>query len=218
MCEEEDYLQISGFQHYSLCRRRWALIYVENQWEDNWRTTAGQIMHKKAHNNFVAERRSGTITINALKIASKELGVSGECDVVQFFKDEKGVYLPKYKDKFIPYPIEYKRGKGQSMEADSIQLCVQAICLEEMLCCTITKGALFYGEPHRRTEIEFTEVLRQKVKENARDMHKLYFSKTTPKAILCKYCNQCSLNDICLPELSKAKKSVEEYLLRGLAE
>lgn len=216
MYKEEDYLLISGFQHYSLCRRRWALIYVENQWEDNWRTTAGQIMHKKAHDNTVAEKRNGTITVNALKIASKELGISGECDVVQFFQDEAGVYLSRYKDKFIPYPIEYKHGKGQSIEADSVQLCAQAMCLEEMLCCIITKGALFYGEPRRRTEIEFTENLRQNIRKNANDMHKLYDSKTTPKAILCKYCNQCSFHDICLPELSKSEKSVKEYLLRGL--
>mgnify|MGYP000942763938 FL=1 len=198
MYEENDYLQISGFQHFSLCRRRWALIYIEDQWEDNWRTTAGQIMHEKAHDKNVAEKRSGTIIVNALKIASKELGISGECDIVQFHKDDAGVYLPKYKDKFRPYPIEYKRGRGQSIEADSIQICAQAMCLEEMLCCTVEKGALFYGEPHRRTEIDFTEVLRQKVKESAKDMHRIYHSKTTPKAIMGKYCNARLKIFVCL--------------------
>lgn len=216
MYEENDYLQISGFQHFSLCRRRWALIYIEDQWEDNWRTTAGQIMHKKAHDNSIAEKRNGTIVVNSLKISSKELGISGECDIVQFHKDDAGVYLPKYKDKFRPYPIEYKRGKGQSILADSVQLCAQAMCLEEMLCCTVEKGALFYGEPHRRTEMYFTEEIREKVKESAKDMHNIYHSKKTPKAIWVRYCNQCSLKDICLPGLSKSKESVKEYLLRGL--
>lgn len=216
MYAEDDYLQISGFQHFSLCRRRWALIYIENQWEDNRWTTAGRIMHKKAHDGSIAEKRGESIIVNSLKVASKKLGISGECDIVQLLKDDEGVYLPKYKGKYKIYPIEYKRGKGQSVEADSVQLCAQAICLEEMLCCSIEIAALFYGASHRRTEIELTDKLRQKVKKYSIEMHKTYYSKRTPKAIISRFCNQCSLKDICLPELGGLKISVGEYLLRGM--
>ncbi|MDR3292490.1 MAG: CRISPR-associated protein Cas4 [Clostridiales bacterium] len=216
--EEEDYLAISGFQHFMFCRRQWALIHIENQWEDNWRTTDGEIMHKRAHDNTVAEKRSDIITVNGLKISSKELGISGECDSVQFFRDKGGVYLAKYKGTFLPYPVEYKRGKGQSLEADTMQLCAQAICLEEMLCCKIEKGALFYGEPHRRTEIVFTDELKERVKQTAKEMHEYYDRKTTPKAIYGKPCAACSLKELCLPKLGKPKKSVGEYLRSGLDE
>jgi CRISPR-associated exonuclease Cas4 len=218
MYQEEDYLSISGFQHFKFCRRRWALIHIENQWEDNWRTTDGEIMHERAHDNTIAEKRGDCITVNGLKISSKELGISGECDVVQFFRDKEGVYLAKYKDKFIPYPVEYKRGKGQALEADEMQLCAQAICLEEMLCCKIEKGALFYGEPHRRTEIVFSDELRNQVKQTAKEMHEYYDRRFTPKAIYGKFCGACSLKELCLPKLSKAKKSVDEYLRSGLDE
>ncbi|MDR0383948.1 MAG: CRISPR-associated protein Cas4 [Christensenellaceae bacterium] len=216
MYKEEEYLSISGIMDYVVCRRRWALHNLEQIWLDNWRTTDGSIMHKKAHDSCITEKRKDVVTVNALKVVSKRLGVFGECDVVQFCRNDDGVYLQKYKDKFIPFPIEYKRGKGASIEADKMQLCVQAMCLEEMLCCKIERGALFYGEPHRRTEIEFTIDLRANVEKTLNEMHKLLKFEYTPKPVSCKFCNECSLKDICLPKLIKNTITVKEYLQGGL--
>jgi len=212
--QEDEYLQLSGIQHYAFCPRQYALIVVEQQWQDNWRTMAGTIMHERVHDSSQTEKRGDTITMRAIKVVSHKLGLSGECDVVEFLRDDvKGVSLHKWDGKYLPYPIEYKRGDGKSVEADKMQLCGQAMCLEEMLLCEIDKGALFYGETHRRVECVFDRELKDKVAMIAKDMHALIDSGHTPKPILCKYCDQCSLHDVCISKLQR-RESVSEYIHR----
>jgi CRISPR-associated exonuclease Cas4 len=214
---EDEYIQLSGIQHFTYCRRRFALIYIEQLWVENYLTADGRFMHDRAHNDKITEKRGDVITMRAIKIASSSLGLSGECDVVEFHSSENGVPLSKRDGLWLPYPVEYKRGSGISEEADSMQLCAQAICLEEMLGCEIDSGALFYGENRRRTPVDFSAELRNAVKTAADEMHELIGRGYTPKVRTGKKCGRCSLADMCLPELNE-KKSPLEYINERLSE
>ncbi len=210
---EDDYLLLSGIQHYAFCPRQWALIHIEAQWSENYLTTAGKILHTKAHNSELVEKRGNIIIFRSLKVHSAELGISGECDVVEFHKAETGVTLSGYDNLWLPYPVEYKRGKTKPSDCDRLQLCAQAACLEEMLCIKIDSGALFYGEPHRREVVSFTPQLREKLTATIKSMHEMFSRKYTPKAIKGKYCQSCSLKDVCLPSLGeKDETSVRKYM------
>lgn len=213
---EEDYLPLSGIQHFAFCRRQWALIHIENQWVENERTVDGIIMHEKAHSGDV-ESRGDAVIMRALRVFSATLGVSGECDVVEFHRNADGISLNGHDGLWQPYPVEYKRGKPKEHNADEMQLCAQAMCLEEMLCCTIPCGALFYGEPRRRTEVEFTPELRRAVEDSLNEMHDYYKRGYTPKAKPRKGCSACSLKEICLPKMVQ-RKSVAAYVERALNE
>ena len=213
---EDDYLPLSGIQHFAFCRRQWALIHIENQWAENERTVDGIIMHEKAHSGDV-ESRGDVVIMRALRVFSATLGVSGECDVVEFNRNADGISLNGHNGLWQPYPVEYKLGKPKEHNADEMQLCAQAMCLEEMLCCTIPCGALFYGEPRRRTEVEFTPELRRAVEDSLNEMHDYYKRGYTPKAKLRKGCSACSLKAICLPKMAQ-RKSVAAYVEGALNE
>lgn len=213
---EDDYLQISGIQHYVFCPRQWALIHIENIWQENFLTASGRVLHNKAHSGDTAEKRGDTIIFRSLKVSSSRLGLSGECDVVEFNRSDKGVRLSNYEELWLPYPVEYKRGKTKISDCDRMQLVAQAVCLEEMLCCEIEKGALFYGEPRRREVVKFSDELRSTLESVVNEMHRLSARKHTPKAKQGNHCKSCSLKDYCLPKLSK-KPNVRKYLEDNLA-
>lgn len=215
--QEDDYLQLSGLQHFCFCRRQWALIHIENQWAENYRTVDGELMHENAHNADFQESRGDLLIVRGLAIHSARLGVSGQCDVVEFRRSPDGVSLRKREGLWQPYPIEYKRGKPKEGLEDKLQLCGQAMCLEEMLCCAIPEGALYYGEPRRRLTVSFTQELRGQVQSSLEEMHDLYQKRYTPKAKPTKSCNACSLKDICVPKLLRAKK-VADYLSKAMEE
>ena len=214
---EEDFLQLSGLQHFRFCRRQWALIHIESQWAENYRTTDGAILHENAHNGDFRESRGDLLIVRDLRIFSPTLGVSGACDVLEFHRSETGVPLKDRDGLWQPYPVEYKRGKPKEGTEDALQLCGQAMCLEEMLCCEVPCGALYYGEPRRRAEVIFTPELRQEVTSLLAEMHDLYRRGHTPKVKPTKACNACSLKELCLPKLMK-NKSVSDYLRRGMEE
>lgn len=203
MYAEEDYLMLSGLQHFAYCRRQWALIHIEQQWAENERTIDGQIFHTNAHNGQNIEKRGDTLITRGLKVGSSVLGISGTCDVVEFLKDPCGIALFGYDDHWLPYPVEYKKGKPKDDQADELQLCAQAICLEEMLLCEIPEGSLFYGETRRRTRVSFTNELRKKVIDMTEEMHHYWNKGYTPKVKMDKGCNACSLKNICVPKLRK---------------
>jgi CRISPR-associated exonuclease Cas4 len=213
---EDDFLPLSGIQHFLFCRRQWALIHIEQQWAENARTVDGQLMHKNAHNTQSHTRRGDVLTVRGMKIHSAKLGLSGECDVVEFHKSPVGISLSKTEGLWQPYPVEYKRGTVKASSMDEAQLCAQAMCLEEMLCCDIPSGALFYGETRHRHPVTFTPALRQEVQETALEMHQLFQRGSTPKVKPSKSCNACSLKDLCLPKLLRTQ-SVSAYL-RGQLE
>jgi len=210
---EDDYLLLSGIQHYAFCPRQWALIHIEDQWQENYLTASGRVLHNKAHNGDSAEKRGGIIIFRSLKVSSARLGISGECDVVEFHQSDNGISLKNYDSLWIPYPIEYKRGKTKLDDCDRLQLCAQAACLEEMLCCVINSGALYYGEPHRREIVEFSGEMREDLEIVTNAMHNLYSRKHTPKPKKGKQCSNCSLKDLCLPQIGdKPENVVRKYL------
>ena len=211
--EEDDFLLLSGIQHYAFCPRQWALIHIEEQWNENYLTAGGRIMHVKAHDGESTEKRGNLIIFRALKVRSVELGISGECDIVEFHKCKSGISINGYDGLWLPYPVEYKRGKTKLDDCDRLQLCAQAVCLEEMLCVKIDSGALFYGEPHRREVVDFTLELRTKLTEIVKSMHEIFSRKYTPNAVIGKYCQSCSIRDLCLPGLGgKDETSVKKYM------
>ena len=214
---EEDYLQLSGIQHFKFCRRQWALIHIEQQWEENYRTVDGVLMHSKAHEKGSVESRGDLLIVRGLAVFSASLGVSGACDVVEFHRTPQGISLKGREGLWQPYPVEYKRGKHNERTGDTLQLCGQAMCLEEMLCCAIPEGALYYGETRRRLVVSFTEELRQEVRDMLGEMHEHDRRSHTPKVKPGKACNACSLKEICLPKLMN-RRSVAKYLADAMEE
>lgn len=208
---EEDFLQISGLQHFSFCCRQWALIHIEQLWAENLRTVEGKLLHEKAHDGSLKERRRELLITRDMKVFSSSLGISGNCDVVEFHRSDSGVPLQGQEGRWKPYPVEYKHGAPRQDHANELQLCAQAMCLAEMLCCEISEGALYFGETRHRETVQFTAELRQEVREDLLQMHKLYYRQHTPKVKPTKSCNACSLKELCVPKLMK-RKSVGAYL------
>ena len=217
MYNEEDFLQLSGIQHFEFCRRQWAIAYIELQWQENVRTVEGKILHENAHDASLKEKRGDLLIVRAMPIHSREMGVSGECDVVEFYKVEEGIHLAGKDGFYKAIPVEYKRGKPKTEDSDILQVAAQALCLEEMLCCRIPYGYIYYGETRHRMKVEFTDEIQEKVKNTFAEMHRYYEQRYTPKVKTSKKCNACSLKDICLPVLNK-KKSVSGYIDRIIAE
>ena len=215
--KEDDYLMLSGIQHFKFCRRQWALIHIEQQWAENVHTVIGELMHKKVHDPMSKEKRKDTIIVRALPIASRKMGISGECDVVEFHKCEDGISLFGHRGLYLVFPVEYKKGKPKITEEDKLQLTAQAMCLEEMFLTTVSEGAIFYGETRRREVVAITEELKNEVRQIFEEMHQYYDRRYTPKVKYSKACASCSLKEICLPKLEKAG-SVKEYLKRALEE
>lgn len=208
---EEDYLLLSGIQHFQFCRRQWALIHIEQQWEENVKTIEGQYLHQKTDNPFTREKRGKKLIIRAMPVKSKELRITGVCDVVELIQDINGITVFGEDEKFMVYPVEYKRGKPKKDESDILQLTAQAMCLEEMFVCEISKGFLYYQEIKHRVEVEITNEYKDKVRRVVSEMHDYYKRKYTPKVKTGKFCKSCSLQDICLPNLM-SKHSVKSYI------
>lgn len=214
---DEDLLQLSGLQHFAFCRRQWALIHIEGLWRENLRTVEGQLFHARAHDEQQREHRGDTLILRSLSVFSHTLGITGKCDVTEFYADPDGVPLHNEEGLWRSYPVEYKRGRPKEHNADQLQLCAQAMCLEEMLCCSIPEGALFYGETRRRTPVSFTPELRQEVRDCLDEMRRLYQKGHTPRVKPAKRCNACSLKELCLPGLERGRP-VAEYLRIAMEE
>lgn len=206
-----DLLALSGIQHFAFCRRQWALIHIENLWAENVRTVEGSILHERAHDDQFTESRGDMLILRGLRVASEKLGLSGICDVVEFHRNADGVTLHGREGRWLPYPVEYKRGKPKEDDCDHLQLCAQALCLEEQFFCEIPEGSLYYGETRCRQRVSFTPELRERVASMAAEMHAYDNHRHTPSAKPSKACNACSLKDLCLPKLTK-QECVSAYI------
>lgn len=211
MYAEDDYLPLSGVQHFAYCPRQWALIHIEQVWSENARTVEGSAMHERCHDDLIKERRGTLLVVRGLRISSAHLGLSGVCDVVEFRQSADGVVLQGEEGSWVPMPVEYKRGTSKSGLEDRVQVCAQAMCLEEMLCCHIDRGCLYYGEKCRRDKVEFDDDLRKTTQTYADKMHELFARGATPQAKRRQSCKACSLVNICVPELERAR-SVSTYV------
>ncbi len=209
----DELLPLSGIQHFLFCRRQWALIHVERQWQENALTAEGRIMHQRADDPFFTETRNGVITARSVPIASYRLGLVGVCDVVEFTESPEGVNLPgRAGQRYVPAPVEYKRGKEKRDHCDEAQLCAQAICLEEMLAVPIPYGFLYYGETRHRVAVELSAELRGLVYDMTDEMHAYFQRGYTPRVKPSKACRSCSLADICLPALQAKVIAASKYI------
>lgn len=213
--QDDSYLLLSGIQHFQFCPRQWALIHIEQQWEENSRTVEGQYLHKKADDPYAREKRKDKLIVRGMAIKSETLNISGQCDVVEFIEDPAGVSLYGNPGRYRPIPVEYKRGKPKVGKEDELQLAAQAICLEEMFLCEITEGYLYYNETKHRHRIPLSESLKYEVKAIVEKMNDYYRRRHTPKVKTGPHCKSCSLQNICLPELM-IRESVSDYMERRL--
>lgn len=218
MYSEEDLLPISGLQHVCFCERRWALVHLERQWEENLFTTQGELLHEKAHSAKI-ESRPGALIRRTLPLCSFRLGLSGQADVVEFFPSTdgtQGTRVPSRSGLWTPYPIEYKRSRDKRGSiAYRVQLCAQAMCLEEMLATPVPAGAVYDGLQRRRHEVEFDSTLRETVEAVAARMHQLFRAGVTPPPVYEKKCDSCSLQPLCLP--AAGSRNASEYIRRAVA-
>ena len=212
----DDTLLISGIQHFAFCRRRWALIHIEQQWTDNMHTISGQLLHTRAHDNTLTEKRGNLIITRDMPVFSRTLGIQGACDVVEFRCDNDGVKLHGREGLWLPCPVEYKKGGSKSCDADKYQLCAQAMCLEEMLVCLPIKTAyIYHGETKRRETVELNTELRDTVRAIIEEMRDYFERRHTPRAKLKKACSSCSLKDVCLPKMPHEGR-VSTYIQNAL--
>lgn len=211
--KEDELLAISGLQHIAFCERQWALIHIEQQWDENLKTAEGRVMHERVHDPDYKTYKPGAVVVRGITLQSFRLGLYGVADVVEFIEQqgEVGIRLPKRKGLYLPRPVEYKRGKSKKGDYDRIQLCAQVICLEEMLQCHIEEGDLYYGETRRREMVKLDDELREEVIKLSEHMHKLYSQGITPKPDMkLSVCKSCSMVNICLPKL-RHKTSANAY-------
>lgn len=210
--EADDYLMMSGIQHYCFCRRQWALIHIEQQWKENWRTIAGNIIHERVHDSDIRESRGDMFVMRGLQVSSSILQLSGICDSVEFVYDIDGISIAGHVGCWRIIPVEYKRGRERKDDADRIQLCAQCIALEEMFSCSINYGFIYHSETHRRERVIFSESLRICTKKIAQEMNGIYYLGITPPAEFKPHCRSCSLNSICMPKMKKSSDYVMEKL------
>lgn len=217
---EEDFLQLSGIQHFAFCPRQWGLIHLEQQWAENLFTTEGHFLHEKVDNPYIFETRGICIVARAVPIVSYRLGLSGKADVIEYlFVEDSGnaVELEGHCGYWRPFPVEYKRGRPKQDDRDAVQLCAQAMCLEEMHGIRIENGYIYYGQIRHRISVDFNMVLRSRVEELTQKMHEIFLKGETPSVPAGANCKLCSLVDLCMPKLSRKKKSASHYIAKNLA-
>lgn len=212
---EEDYLHISSIQHFIFCKRQWAILYLEDQWQENFLTAEGRVIHEKAHDNSIKESRKDYFLIRSMPIKSHTYKLTGECDIVEFNKDENGINIKGKKDKYLIYPVEYKRGNIKKDESDKMQLLAQCLSLEEMFVTEVRSGAIYYNKIRKREKFEFTKEDIKNFESIVEEMHRIYKQKKNPKVRISEKCRSCSVNEICMPNLSN-KEDVVTYINRRL--
>lgn len=203
--DSDDLIMISALQHFIYCERQCALIHIEQIWSENVFTAEGRIMHEKV-DTANREVRGKVRVEYGVPLRSLRLGLIGKADVVEFHKQG---------DAWIPFPVEYKRGKPKPDNCDKVQLCAQAMCLEEMMNIQVPEGALFYGAIRRRHDVIFDTALRKETEDTAAKLRELIASGVTPPPVYSAKCKKCSLLELCIPQ---ASKKVNSYLLKVMME
>lgn len=225
MYSEDDLLPISALQHYAFCPRQCALIHVERIWDENRLTAEGRILHERVHSQN-AETEGGVRVVRGLKLRSFRLGLVGVADIVEFHctadssevikADSVSLGISRLSGKWIVVPVEYKRGKPKHDFSDEVQICAQAMCLEEMLQCRVASGFLFYGKTRHRKEVAFDAELRARTESVSRELHSFIEAQKTPPATYDNRCGACSIVEFCMPATAGAGKSVDRYITRIL--
>lgn len=214
MFAEDELLAISALQHFVFCPRRCALIHLEQLWTENQFTAEGTSLHERTH-DVGAESREGIVIARSLRLHSLRLGLAGMADVVEFHRCDAGVSLPGREGLWRPYPVEYKRGILKDRIEYRVQLCAQAMCLEEMLQTEVPCGALFYGRSRRRRDVTFDLELRRETESAANGLQELFAKAKTPQARYEKKCDSCSLFALCMPKMTGIRKDIRHYLSKA---
>lgn len=218
---EDDLLLLSGIQHFAFCERQWALIHIEKQWAENLRTTEGHFLHEKVDDPYIVERRGTLVIARAVPIVSHALGLMGVADMVEYVRTSdrsNAVRLDGHEGYWLPSPVEYKRGRPKVDDRDAMQLCAQAMCLEEMHNVSIVQGFIYYGQTRHRVPVLFDGTLRNRVGVLAERMQRLFQLGETPPAPGGVNCSLCSLVDLCMPKLTRKGKSASRYLANAINE
>lgn len=218
MFTEEDLQPVSALQHLSFCERQWGLIHLEGAWAENRLTVEGKHLHERSHEGGT-ELREGVRVARGLRLRSLRLGLAGQADVVEFHPvgdGVQGVRLDGQAGLWQPVPVEYKRGRPKRDRCDEVQLCAQALCLEEMLGVPVPEGALFYGQTRRRLAVAIDVRLRSETEALAARLHELSRAGRTPPPVETKACANCSLRESCLPRVTDGRRSARAYLRRAL--
>lgn len=211
MFDEADFIPISALQHYVFCKRRAALVHIEQIWQDNLATTEGNAMHERVHDEMF-ESRGDVRFRTTMTLCSKSLGITGIADVVEFKRvDVSGIDIKGIPGVWQVFPIEYKRGTLHNEKAYETQLCAQALCLEEMLSTSVASGAIYWGETHRRQEIEFSQTLREHTVNTVEEVREFLLQGKTPLPRYDKKCKGCSLFDLCMPKELDKRSDVSKY-------
>jgi len=226
MVAEDALLPVAALQHLLFCPRQCALIHVERVWADNDLTVEGSFLHRKVDETGPRSESRGDVRVaRGLALRSLRLGLVGRADVVEFHRVAEsedagslagGTALPGVSGLWRPYPVEHKRGRPKRDLSDKVQLCAQALCLEEMLDTEIPEGALYYGSRRRRLTVELDSQLRTATERAAAELHRLVGLGVTPRAEREPKCQRCSLLEICLPEAMATKRSARDYLRKTL--
>lgn len=217
----DDYLAISGIQHFSFCPRQWALIHIEDQWQENVLTVEGQHVHERVDERDFDETRKDLRIVRSVPLVSDRLRIRGIADMIEFHhvseRSAQTTMLHGRDGHWTVMPVEYKRGRPKPDERDVVQLCAQALCLEEMMDVSIPSGAMYYAETRRREPVSLDQSLRERVEAIISSMHSLYERATTPVAVLKSHCKQCSLLEVCQPKLSaRGARSAAEYVRQSM--
>lgn len=217
MNEDGEYLLLSGIKHFKFCRRRWALVHIEQQWAENALTVEGHLMHETVHDDGFTEKRGRLLLSRGMPVKSERLRLSGVCDMVELIESPDGVPISGRSGKYQIYPVEYKRGKPDANDADIWHLCAQVLCLEEMFVTDIPEGAIYYGALRRRKTVAITAQLRAEVCTAVEEMRALFERGYTPRVKPQKACAGCSLRELCNPGLSR-RGSAAAYVKEVLTE
>ncbi|PKO21854.1 MAG: CRISPR-associated protein Cas4 [Chloroflexi bacterium HGW-Chloroflexi-1] len=210
--DEEELIPLSYLSQYYYCPRRAALLLVDQQWADNQFTAEGTLIHERVHQEG-HEKRGPSLSLRGLWLRSLHLGLAGKADCVEMQAATDGVTVPGYEEKWRLVPVEFKHGARRDKTEYEVQLCAQAMCLEEMLGCRIAEGYLFYEADHRRQAVSLDDRLRKLVEEGASQLHAMLKAGQIPAPRRSSRCKGCSMVDICLPRM---RRSGKDYLSRLL--
>lgn len=206
--DEDDLIPLSYLSQYYYCPRRAALLLVDQQWADNQFTAEGTLIHERVH-QAGHEKRGPSLALRGLWLRSLRLGLAGKADCVEMQAAGDGVAIPGYDGRWRLIPVEFKHGERRNETEYEVQLCAQAMCLEEMLGCRVPEGYLFYEAGHRRQAVALDARLRKLVEEGANQLHAMLITGEILSPQRSARCKGCSMVDICQPRM---RRSGREYL------
>lgn len=216
--DDERSIPLSYISQYNFCKRRAGLLLLECQWNENEYTAKGRVEHQNVHTGKEITRGKCKY-ITDLTVKSDKMGLLGKCDMMEAYEDNNGDRIPFLENKkYRLFPIEYKHGKLRNEEEYELQLCAQAMCLEEQYKCHIDRGAIYYVSSNRRKDVSLDSEKRERVEETVKQLHKLLISESVPQAEYSSKCIKCSMYNICMPQIVNSAKLYMDKIYKDFEE